>query len=93
MLQNQVGQALAVLGGAAEQLFAGASAFEVQMRVVFPGKADPAVQLNRLGGAVHEGFAGVDLGDGAGFAQLTGDRPVASGIEHLTRHARRVITG
>ena len=56
------GQALAVVGGVAQEQLARLGPLEVQMGVMFPGEADAAVDLDVLGGHVEVGLRGVRLG-------------------------------
>ncbi|MCY1464576.1 hypothetical protein D9M71_826180 [compost metagenome] len=51
------------------------------MRVVFPGKTDATVQLNRLGGTVEKRLAGMNLGGGSCCQQLSGNGHIARWIK------------
>jgi predicted metal-dependent phosphoesterase TrpH len=56
------GQPLAVVGGVAQVQLARLGPLEVQVGVVLPGEADPAVDLDVLRGHVEVGLRGVRLG-------------------------------
>src|SRR5262245_49732968 len=77
--------ALAVVHAVAEELARGEGAAQVEVRVVFPGEADAAVDLDVLLGAAHEGVAGPRLGDAREQALLGVVR--VGGLERLARGA------
>src|SRR5579875_902295 len=54
-------QPLAVVAAVAEEQFAGLRPLEEQVRVVLPGEADAAVDLDVLGGHVEVGLRGIRL--------------------------------
>src|SRR3954452_7119665 len=63
-LEQRLGQCVTVLGGAAEEGLRGLRAPVVQMRVVLPGEADAAVDLDVVGGCVGKGVGAVGLRQG-----------------------------
>ncbi len=80
-----LGQALAVVGRAAEQQLRGLRALEVQVGVVLPGEADAAVDLDVLGRRVQERLRAVGLGDARGDAAA---RRASSGRRPAPRRRR-----
>ena len=69
---GQLGDPFAVVTGGTEERLGAAGAFEVQMRGVFPGESDAAMDLNALGGDVIEGVRAVCLGDGGSQREIIG---------------------
>ena len=61
-----------MVGGAAQQYRRTLGALEVEVSIVFPGKADAAVELYRLARRQQEGVGRQCLGDGGGLAQRRG---------------------
>ena len=63
LLEDELGDAFAVPARVAEEGFGRLGALEVQVRVVLPGEADAAEDLDRVGSAAEVGVGARCLGE------------------------------